>query len=63
MIDEIVPPFYVTLKGHDFLLYNCMLDSGASNNLMPKVIMDQIQLQLLVLIMTFTPLIQRKYHA
>jgi len=45
MINEIVPPFYVTLKAHDFLLYNCMLDSGASHNLMPKVIMDQLQLQ------------------
>ena len=45
MIDEIVPPFYVTLKAYDFLLYNCMLDFGASHNLMPKVIMDQLQLQ------------------
>lgn len=46
MIDESVPPFYVTLKIHDYLLYNCMLDSGASHNLIPKVIMDQIQLQI-----------------
>lgn len=45
MIDENVPPFYVTLKIHDFLLYNCMLDFGASHNLMPKVIMDQLQLE------------------
>jgi len=44
MIDEIVPPFYVTLKLHDFLLYNYMLDSEASHNLMPKVIMDQLRL-------------------
>jgi len=40
LIDEIIPPFYVTLKAHDFLLYNWMLDSGSSHNLMPKVIMD-----------------------
>lgn len=45
MIYEILPPFYVTLKAHDFLLYNCMLDFGDSHNLMPKVIMDQVQLQ------------------
>ena len=45
MIDEIVPPFYVTLKSHDFLLNNYMLDYGASHNLRPKVIMDQLQLQ------------------
>ena len=42
MIDEIVAPFYVTLKVHAFLLYNSMLDFGASLNLMPKVIMDQL---------------------
>ena len=45
MIDEIVPPFYVTFKTHDVLLYNCMIDSSASHNLMPKAIMDQLQLQ------------------
>ena len=33
MIDEIVSPFYVTLKTNDSMLYNCMLDSGASHNL------------------------------
>lgn len=45
MIDEFVPPFYVTLKVHDFHLYNFTVDSRASHNLMPKVIMDQLQLQ------------------
>lgn len=45
MIDESVPPFHVTLKVHDFILYSCLLESGASHNLMPKVIMDQLQLQ------------------
>jgi len=54
MIDENVPPFYVTLKIHDFLLYNYMLDFGASHNLMPKVIMDQLQLEALELTMIFT---------
>lgn len=37
---EDVPPFYVTLKIHDLLLHNTMIDSGASHNLMPKEIMD-----------------------
>lgn len=46
MVDESIPPFYVTLKAHDFLLYNFMLDSGYSHNLMPQVIMDQFQLQI-----------------
>lgn len=47
MINGSVPPFYVTLKNHDYLLYNCMLDYGVSHNLMPKVIMDQLQLQII----------------
>ena len=46
MIDEIVPPFYVTLKTNDSMLYNCMLDSGASHNLMPKSIMDHLKLDI-----------------
>ena len=40
MIDEIVPPFYVTNKVLDFILYNYMPNSGASHNLMPNMIMD-----------------------
>ena len=35
-----VPPFYVSLNIHDKILHNTMLDSGASNNLMPKVVME-----------------------
>ena len=46
MIDEIVPPFYVTLKTNDSMQYNCMLDSGASHNLMPKIIMDHLKLDI-----------------
>ena len=46
MIDETMSPFYVTLKAHDSLLYKCMLDYGASHNLMLKVIMDQLNLEI-----------------
>ena len=46
MIDESIPPFYVTLKVHDSLLYNCNLDSSASHNLMPKFIMEQLNLDI-----------------
>ena len=46
MIDEIVPPFYVTLTTNDCMLYNCMLDSRASHNLMPKTIMDHLKLDI-----------------
>jgi hypothetical protein len=43
---EDVPPFYVSLKVHDMNLHNAMLDSGASHNLMPKVIMDELGLDI-----------------
>jgi hypothetical protein len=30
------PPFYTSLNIHDKVLHNCLMDSGASHNLMPK---------------------------
>jgi hypothetical protein len=41
-----VPPFYVSPKFHDLTLHNAMLDSGVSHNLMPKVIMDELGLDI-----------------
>jgi hypothetical protein len=43
---EDVPPFYVSLKIHDMTLHNAMLDSGTSHNLMPKVVMDELGLDI-----------------
>jgi hypothetical protein len=43
---EEVPPFYVSLKIHDMTLHNAMLDLGASHNLMPKVVMEQLGLDI-----------------
>eukprot|EP01018_Ginkgo_biloba_P001515 Gb_17820 [translate_table: standard] len=40
------PPFYISIMVHDHLLHNCMLDSGASHNLMPKVIMEKLGLEI-----------------
>ena len=37
---EDVPPFYISLTIYDMFLHNAMFDSGASNNLMPKTIME-----------------------
>ena len=45
-IDPSTPPFYVSLVIHDLLLHNCMLDSGASHNLMPLSVMEQLGLQI-----------------
>jgi hypothetical protein len=41
-----IAPFYITLTVHDHLLQNCMLDSVASHNLMLKVIMDKLGLEI-----------------
>jgi len=49
--DSDVPPFYISLRLHDFVLHNAMFDSGASHNLMPKAIMDKFGLD-----------ITRQYH-
>jgi hypothetical protein len=43
---DIITPFYITLNMHDQLLHNCMLDSGASHNVMPKSIMDRLGLKI-----------------
>jgi hypothetical protein len=41
-----VSPFYITLNVYDQLLHNCMLDSESSHNVMPKIIMDKLGLQI-----------------
>jgi len=43
--DEYVPPFYISLNVHDKVLHNVMLDSRASHNMMPKVIMEKLGLE------------------
>lgn len=44
--DNDVPSFYISLRVHDMYLHNNMLDSGASHNLMPKIIMDNLGLDI-----------------
>ena len=43
---EDVPPFYISLTIHDMFLHNAMFDSGASHNLMPKIIMECLGLDI-----------------
>ena len=43
-LDGAFPPFYISLTIHDQILHNAMLDSGASHNLMPKAIMETLNL-------------------
>ena len=40
------PPFYISLNIHDKILHNCLLDSGASHNLIPKAMMGEIGLSI-----------------
>ena len=44
--NEEVPPFYISLRIHDQILHNTMYDSSSSHNLMPKVIMDNLGLNI-----------------
>jgi hypothetical protein len=39
------PPFYTSLNIHDKVLHNYLMDSGASHNLMPKTVMEELGLE------------------
>jgi len=45
--EDEVPPFYISVQIHNMFLHNTMLDFGASHNLMPKVIMDNLGLDII----------------
>jgi hypothetical protein len=40
------PPFYISLNVHDKIMHNCLMDSGASHNFMPKVVMEELGLEI-----------------
>ena len=44
--DSDVPPFYISLRLHNYVLHNAMFDSGASHNLMPRAIMEKLGLDI-----------------
>jgi len=44
--EDIFPSFYVSLTIHKKILHNCLLDTRASHNLMPKVAMDELGLDI-----------------
>jgi ribonuclease HI len=43
--DDSSAPFYTSLNIHDKVLHNCLMDSGASHNLMPKTVMEELGLE------------------
>jgi len=44
--DDSSPPLYTSLNIHDKVLHNYLMDSGASHNLMPKIVMDELELEI-----------------
>ena len=40
------PPFYIYLNLHDKILHNYLMDSRASHNVMPKVVMEELGLEI-----------------
>ncbi len=44
--NSVVAPFCVSLNVHDKIFHNFLLESGASHNLMPLVVMDKLGLDI-----------------
>lgn len=44
--DGSVTPLYISLSIHDKILHNVMLDSGASQNIMPRAITEKLGLDI-----------------
>jgi hypothetical protein len=40
------PYFYISLNVHEKIMHNYLMDSGASHNVMPKVFMDELGLEI-----------------
>jgi ribonuclease HI len=40
------PPFYISLNIHDKILHNFLMEFGASHNVMPKVVMEELGLDI-----------------
>ena len=46
LLDRGIPPFYVSLNIHYKILHNVVFDSRASHNLMPKSVMEKLDLDI-----------------
>jgi hypothetical protein len=40
------PPFYISLNVHENILHNCLMESGALHNVMPKVVVEELGLEI-----------------
>ena len=43
--DDSSPPLYTSLNIHDKVLHNFLMDSEESHNLMPKIVMEELGLE------------------
>jgi hypothetical protein len=37
-----IPPFYISIENHDVALHNFLVDTGATNNIMPLSFMEEL---------------------
>jgi hypothetical protein len=37
-----IPPFYISIENHDVALNNCIIDTCATNNIMPLMVMEAL---------------------
>jgi hypothetical protein len=44
--DDSSPPLYTSLNIRDKVMHNCLMDSRASHDLMPKSVMEELQLEI-----------------
>jgi hypothetical protein len=58
-----IPPFYISIENHDVALHNCLADTGATNNIMPLVVMEALSISnITILVKLYMQLILDKYH-
>jgi hypothetical protein len=44
--DDSSPPLYTSLNIHDMLLHNCLMDSWAYHNIMTKIVVEELSLEI-----------------
>jgi hypothetical protein len=45
-VSDASPPFYISLNFHENILHNFLMESGDSHNVMPKVVMEELGLEI-----------------
>jgi hypothetical protein len=40
-----IPPFYISLKNHDFTIHKCLVDNGDTDNIIPLSVMEDLGME------------------